>query len=146
MTQADKELPLLTTVDDATYDELTTLIGQRIVHIALWEDSLADALAQHAVAPDQQTTFDLDLYLEDGAYFELYGVACFDDPEAEAWRGLTQTGARLAALVAGRAQLSDVAVDDDDGLVLVVSAPDGRTSYLVVGAWLLTEWDELPDA
>ncbi|HAJ36350.1 MAG TPA: hypothetical protein DCL15_11725 [Chloroflexi bacterium] len=146
MTQADKELPLLTTVDDATYDELTTLIGQRIVHIALWEDSLADALAQHAVAPDQQTTFDLDLYLEDGAYFELYGVACFDDPEAEAWRGLTQTGARLAALVAGRAQLSDVAVDDDDGLVLVVSAPDGRISYLVVGAWLLTEWDELPDA
>lgn len=146
MTQTDKELPLLTTVDDETYGELATLIGQRIVHVALWEDSLADALAQQAVAPDQQTIFDLDLYLEDGVYFEMYGVACFDDPEAEAWRGLAQTGARLAALVAGRAQLSDVAVDDDDGLVLVITTPDGRNCYLVVGAWLLAEWDELPDA
>ena len=146
MTQTDKELPLLTSVDDETYDELTTLIGQRIVHVALWEDSLADALAQQAVAPDQQTTFDLDLYLEDGVYFEMYGVACFDDPEAEAWRGLAQSGARLAAFVAGRSQLSDVAVDDDDGLVLVIATPDGRNCYLVVGAWLLAEWDELPDA
>lgn len=146
MTQTDKELPLLTTVDDETYDELATLIGQRIVHVALWEDSLADALAQQTVAPDQQTTFDLDLYLEDGVYFEMYSVACFDDPEAEAWHGLAQTGARLAALVTGRAQLSDVAVDDDDGLVLAITTPDGRNCYLVVGAWLLAEWDELPDA
>lgn len=146
MTQPDKEALLLTTVDDETYDELTTLIGQRVVHVSLWEDSLADALAQQAVAPDQQTTFDLDLYLEDGVYFELYGVACFDDPETEPWRGVAQTGARLAAFVTGRAQLSDVAVDDDDGLVLVFTTPEGRQSYLAVGAWLLAEWDELPDA
>lgn len=145
MTQADKEFPLLTSVDDETYDELTTLIGERIVHVALWEDSLADALSERPASADQQTTFDLDLYLEGGVYFEMYGVACFDNPDAEAWRGLTQTGARLAAFVTGRAQLGDVAVDDDDGLVLVITAPDGRNTYLVIGAWLLAEWDELPD-
>jgi hypothetical protein len=78
MTQADKEFPLLTSVDDETYDELTTLIGERIVHVALWEDSLADALSERPASADQQTTFDLDLYLEGGVYFEMYGVACFD--------------------------------------------------------------------
>lgn len=146
MTQIDKDLPLQTSVDDETYDELAALIGERIVHVALWEDSLADALTEQKVDPARQTTFDLDLYLEDGVYFEMYGVACFDDPNAEAWRGLEQTGARLAAFVTGRAQLGDVAVDDDDGLVLVITTPEGRSSYLVVGAWLLAEWDELPDA
>jgi hypothetical protein len=146
MANIDKDLPLLTSVDDETYDELAALIGERVVHIALWEDSLADALAEQTVNPARQSTFDLDLYLEDGAYFEMYGVACFDDPDAEAWRGLGPTGARFAEFVAARAQLGDVAVDDDDGLVLVLTAPDGRNSYLVVGAWLLAEWDELPDA
>lgn len=146
MRQADQELPLLTSVDDETYNELATLIGQRIVHVALWEDSLADALAEQTVDPAAQTTFDLDLYLEDGVYFEMYGVACFDDPNADAWRGLEQTGARLTAFVTARARLGDVAVDDDDGLVLVLTTPAGRNSYLVVGAWLLAEWDELPDA
>ncbi|HHY55290.1 MAG TPA: hypothetical protein GYA08_07620 [Chloroflexi bacterium] len=146
MREADKELPLLTSVDDETYDELATLIGQRIVHVALWDDSLADALAAQTVDPAAQTTFDLDLYLEDGVYFEMYGVACFDDPDASAWRGLEQTGARLRAFVGAHAYLGDVAVDDDDGLVLVITTPAGRNSYLVVGAWLLAEWDELPDA
>lgn len=146
MTNADKEMPLLTSVDDETYDELAALIGQRVVHVALWEDSLADALAERSVDAAQQSTFDLDLYLEDGVYFEMYGVACFDDPDAEAWSGLGPTGARFAAFVAACAQLGDVAVDDDDGLVLVLTAPDGRNCYLVVGAWLLAEWDELPDA
>jgi hypothetical protein len=146
MANIDKDLPLLTSVDDETYDELAALIGERVVHIALWEDSLADALAEQTVNPARQSTFDLDLYLEDGAYFEMYGVACFDDPDAEAWRGLGPTGARFAEFVAARAQLGDVAVDDDDGLVLVITTPDGRNTYLVIGAWLLTEWDELPDA
>lgn len=146
MTKVDKDLPLLTTVDDETYDELAALIGERVVHVALWEDSLADALAEQTVDPARQSTFDLDLYLEDGVYFEMYGVACFDDPDAEAWRGQAHAGARLATLVAAHAQLGDVAVDDDDGLVLVLATPDGRSTYLVVGAWLLAEWDELPDA
>jgi len=146
MTKVDKDLPLLTTVDDETYDELAALIGERVVHVALWEDSLADALTEQTVDPARQTTFDLDLYLEDGVYFEMYGVACFDDPDAEAWRGQEHAGARLATLVAAHTQLGDVAVDDDDGLVLVLTTPDGRNTYLVVGAWLLAEWDELPDA
>lgn len=145
MSRAEKDLPLMTTVDDETYDELVTLIEQRIVHIALWEDSLADGLTDRPADPAVQDTFDIDLYLEDGVYFELYGVACFDDPDAEAWNGLATTGTRLATLVKSGARLNDIAVDEDDGLILVLEASGGKTIYLAVGAWLLAEWDELPE-
>lgn len=145
MNKAEKELPLMTTVDDETYDELTALVEQRIVHIALWEDSLADGLTDRPADPAAQDTFDIDLYLEDGVYFELYGVACFDDPDAEAWNGLATTGERLATLVKSGARLNDVAVDEDDSLILVLGASSGQTVYLAVGAWLLAEWDELPE-
>lgn len=150
MNRAEKEAPLMTAVDDETYDELMALVDQRIVHVALWEDSLADALAERlpeqTIDAAEQSTFDIDIYLEDGVYFELYGVACFDDPDAEAWQGVTKSGARLAALVKMQAQLGDIAVDEDDGLILVVTAPGGKMVYLAVAAWLLAEWDELPEA
>lgn len=145
MSRTEKDLPLMTTVDDETYDELVTLIEQRIVHIALWEDSLADGLTDRPADPAVQDTFDIDLYLEDGVYFELYGVACFDDPDAEAWNGLATTGTRLVTLVKSSARLNDIAVDEDDGLILVLEASGGKTVYLAVGAWLLAEWDELPE-
>ena len=145
MSQADKELPLMTVVDDETYDELMMLVEQRVVHVALWEDSLADGLVGGTAEATAQDTFDIDLYLEDGVYFELYSVACFDDPDAEAWQGLAASGSRLAALVKAGARLSDIAVDEEDSLILVLAAPGGRVAYLAVGAWLLAEWDELPE-
>ncbi len=145
MSQADKDLPLMTVVDDETYDELMTLVEQRIVHVALWEDSLADGLAGKPADASIQDTFDIDLYLEDGVYFELYGVVCFDDPDADAWQGVAESAARLAALVKAGARLDDIAVDEEDGLILVLTTKAGQGVYLVVGAWLLAEWDELPE-
>jgi len=139
------DLPLNTTVDDETYDDLSELAGQRVVYVALWEDSLADALAEATPDPEQQAAFDLDLYLEDGIYFELYGVTCFDDPDGEPWQGHTATQARFAALVGGQAHLAEVAVDEEDGLVLVLEGGDGAPVFLAVGAWLADEWDELPE-
>jgi len=140
-----KEFPLMATVDDETYDELMTLVGQRIVHVGLWEDSLSNALAEHAGEPAEPTTFDIDLYLEDGVYFELYGVSCFDDPDAEPWSELAAAQARLIHLVRAQARLSDIAVDEADNLILILSTPVGETVYLAVSAWLLAEWDELPE-
>ncbi len=139
------DLPLITTVDDETYDELSELAGQRVVHIALWEDSLVDALAESTTDPAQQVAFDLDLYLDDGVYFELYGVICFDDLDHEPWQGQSAAQARFAALVGGQARLAEIAVDEDDGLVLVVEDGGGAPVFLAVGAWLADEWDELPE-
>jgi len=145
MSRADKELPLMTVVDDETYDELMALVEQRVVHVALWEDSLVDGLAGKPVGATAQESFDIDLYLEDGVYFELYGVTCFDNPDADAWQGVAESGARLAALVKGGVSLGDIAVDEEDGLILVLEASGGRGAFLAVGAWLLAEWDELPE-
>jgi hypothetical protein len=139
------EVPLITAVDDEIYDELSELVGQRVVHIALWEDSLVDALADATPDPMHQSAFDIDLYLEDGVYFELYGVTCFDDPDGDPWSGHAATQARFAALVGGSATLAEVAVDEDDGLVLVLESANGGTVFLAVAAWLPDEWDELPE-
>jgi hypothetical protein len=35
--------------------------------------------------------------------------------------------------------------NEENGLVLVVGLPSGKLLYLAVAAWLLGEWDELPN-
>lgn len=142
--EEEEGLPLRTTVDDETFDELGTLTGQRIVHIDVWEDSLGSALEEEEIDPAEQVSFDVDLYLADGAYFELYSVACFDSPDGEPWTGLEPVGQRLAALGKRNAVLEEIAVDEEDQLVLVVRHGADERIYLPVAAWLLEEWDELP--
>lgn len=140
------ELPLQTTVDDELYDELNELVGQQIVYVEVWEDSLGGAMEDDEVTlakPTGESAFDIDLYLADGVYFELYSVSCFDDPDADPWRGLEVATKRLQS-VARRGVLEEVAVDEDDGLVLVLRDARRQLIYLSVGAWLLEEWDELP--
>jgi hypothetical protein len=139
------DLPLYTTVDDELYAELSQLAGQKVVLIEVWEDSLSTALEGEEIAPQEQVSFDIDLYLADGAYFELYSATCFDDPDSDPWQGLETASERLAAIARQGAVLQEVAVDEDDQLVLVLSYSSGKQLYLPVAAWLLEEWDELPN-
>jgi hypothetical protein len=141
---AKDEMPLFTTVDDETYAELNELAGQRVVQIAVWEDALDEALTATTGDPAEQQSFDLDVYLEQGAYFELYGVVCYDAPDGEPWIGYAQVDQRLKALVGRKATLRELAVDEDDNLVLILGK-DSEQVFLLVGAWLLEEWDELPE-
>jgi hypothetical protein len=141
---AKSEMPLFTTVDDETYAELNELAGQRVVHIAVWEDALDEALAEMHDAPADRQSFDLDVYLAEGVYFELYGVTCFAALDEEPWTGHAQVDARLRALVGRKATLQEVAVDEEDNLVLIVGMGNEQV-YFLVGAWLLEEWDELPE-
>ena len=58
-----------TTVDDELYEELGELVGQKVVYFELWEDSLADELeadGESSEVSEEDTSFDLDLYLDDG--------------------------------------------------------------------------------
>lgn len=137
--------PLYTTVDDELYAELSELAGQKIVYVAVWEDSLAGVLEEEEVDPEVQDSFDVDLYLADGAYFELYSVTCIDSLDGEPWVGLEATTTRLAGLPRRNASLEEVAVDEQEQLVLVLRYGDGKRVYIVVAAWLLEEWDELPE-
>lgn len=143
--KSQDDMPLYTGVDDDLYDELLQLEGQKIVHVEVWEDSLSTALEGEEVEPQEPASFDIDLYLADGAYFELYSAACFDSPDSEPWQGLEAVSERLTAAAKQGAALQEIAVDEEDQLVLVVRYGGDKQVYLPVAAWLLEEWDELPD-
>lgn len=153
--QRSDDVSLYTIVDDDLFDEIGELAGDRIVHVVMWEDSLSDALDGQETEPDEQQTFDIDLYLEGGAYFELYEVNAYADPAEDPLTGRERVSRALLSLINRGLWLDDLAVDDDDLLVLILGA--GHTPeayeveallpdlYLQVGGWLVDEWDELPD-
>jgi hypothetical protein len=130
-------MPLYTTVDDELYDELAALAGQKIVYVEVWEDSLSSALEVEAEDQADQVTFDMDIYLADGAYFELYSTACYASLDDDPWLG-------LETVQKHGVYLDEIAVDEEDQLVLVLRYGDDEHLYLPVAAWLLAEWDELP--
>ncbi len=172
MSRKNESIDLLTTVDDDLFEELTELTGQRIAHVAIWEESLVDELAastddDDGIEADEdvsqedgldfdamdgdeddgnpfQEVFDLDLYLADGVYFELYGTLCYPDLDAAPLRGSERAGKHLLALVNQGIWFDEVAVDEEDQLVLVLFQYRQPVMYLVVGGWLIEEWDELP--
>ena len=87
----------------------------------------------------------MDLYLRDGVYFELYGVVCYPHPDADPMAELAAIEQYLTGCVKAGLALHEVAVDEEDSLVLVLTQHGRPVLYLQVGAWLLDEWQELPD-
>ena len=148
--KSGSDFTFYTAVDDELYDELSELVGQKVVFVAVWEDSLADALGSATAAPDDAADdtfqFDIDLYLADGVFFELYGTQCFSDLDAAPWRGLEKCSRQLVSLLNRGLWLEEVAVTEEDDLVLVLGQAGNPLVYFNVGGWLIEEWDELPDA
>lgn len=133
-----------TRVDDEQYDELSNLVGERIVYAAVWEESVADTLSDVETTPDGLAV-DLDLYLADGVYFELYGVTSYSGPDEPPLDDAVDVEARLRRLIDNEGVLGEIAVDEEDALVLVLNMGEEPALYLQVGAWILVEWEELPD-
>ncbi len=144
-TGSDPEQTIYTVVDDDLFSDLATLAGQKIVYAAVWEDSLADLLEAQETGASEQAAVDLDLYLADGVYFELYGALCYPSLEDEPLQGVSAIDTQLSHLVASGVWLQEVAVDEEDSLVLVLGQRHEDVLYLDVGAWTLDEWDEVPD-
>ena len=136
---------LYTTVDDELYEELSELVGQKIVYVGFWDDSLADALDKTEADPVTQSAFDLDIYLEDGIYFELYSTFFYPSLDSEAFQGRDAVSKQMADLGKQGMWLEEIAVDENDELVLVVGDQAKTRLYLAVAGWLLEEWDELPE-
>jgi hypothetical protein len=132
-------------LDDEQYTELIGLEGQAVVHAAVWEDALADALADLSDAAHESAGVDIDLYLKDGVYFELYGTFCYPSLDEEPIVDHAALESHLAALIRAGLRLAEVAADEDEGLVLVLGQEQRPRLYIQVGAWLLNEWEELPD-
>lgn len=136
---------LYTVVDDEMYDELSELTGQKIVYVSFWEDSLADALTEAEPDPTGRAEFDLDVYLEDGVYFELYGASFFLDVNSEPLQGLEKVSQQVDELGKQGVWLKEIAVDESDELILVLGDQTKHQLYVAIGGWLLEEWDELPE-
>jgi hypothetical protein len=145
---SEEDGQLFTHVDDEQFDELSELNGQPVVHVSVWEEGLADAITaagREGAESSDEVAADIDLYLRDGVYFELYGTLCYTDLDASPLADLIQIEEKLQQLIKGGVVLEEVAVDEDEGLVLVLAQRHKPVLYLQVGAWLLDEWEELPD-
>lgn len=132
-------------VDDEQYDDLAELEGQQIVFAAVWEDALADALADLSGTQDEPAGADLDLYLHDGVYFELYSTFCYPNLDDAPILGQAAVEAQFKSLIREGLWLEEIAVDDDEALVLVLAQHHQPRLYIQAGAWLVDEWEELPD-
>lgn len=132
-------------VTDELYNDLVEGIeGEKVVGLALWEESLADE-EDGSVPPEERTIFDLDLYLENQLYLELYATCVFQDPESDPLHGLDQLGKIFSRLVDTGIWLDEIAVTEDDELVLILSRNRQPQLYLNVGGWALEAWETLPE-
>lgn len=148
---------LYTTVSDEQFEDLMDLSGQQIVQTILWNDSMANALddadaldsdpqpSPTQTAETDNSVFDLDVYLKDGVYFELFGVQLYPSLDSEPLSGYDTVKAFLTELIAQGLWLDDLGVDEDDGLVLILCRQREPLLYIPAGAWFIDEWDELPD-
>ena len=144
---------LYTSVDDEQYNDLSELNGQPVVHVGVWEEGLAESMAStnsgYAAADDgteEGVAADIDLYLRDGVYFELYGTLCYTDLDAAPLADLGEIEQQLQQQLKAGLKLLEIAVDEEDGLVVILGRGKNPLFYLQVGAWLLDEWEELPES
>ena len=144
--EAQDELGLHHELTDELFQELVEEVaGQRVVSVALWEESLADEAEEGPIPPEERTVFDLDLYLENHRYLELYGVQAYRSPEADPLQGLEGLGRIMADLVEKGLWLEEVATDQEERLVLVLTHRHEPQLYLNVAGWVLEEWESLPE-
>ena len=131
-------------LDDELYQALVdTVAGERVMGLALWEESISDVSGEPPSA-EARVLFDLDLYLENNLLLALYGTSVFPDPESDPLRGWQQTGKIVQALIGEGIWLDEIAATEDEELVLVLSRKHRPHLYLNVGGWTIEEWKTLP--
>lgn len=145
-------MEIITTVTDELYAELEKLTEQKVVSFSIWDESLADALAGETdeqgrlESPNVNSSHvDIDLYLKDGVYFELYSAVCFPDLRSEPLIQAEDIDEMLSTEISNGLWLDEIAVDEENQLVLVLSRNHQTVLFLVVGGWAVDGWDELPD-
>ena len=88
---------------------------------------------------------DLGSYLDGNALLELYGASvCLDDSQ-EPLVGVAELEKALVDLTDSESELTEVAQTEDGALALVFGVEDQPTLIIAVGAWSVSEWDELPE-
>lgn len=139
------EFEMNSRLTDELYEQLEEeVLGEKVAGLALWEESLADD-EEDVPDADERQVFDLDLYLENHIYFELYGVIFYTTADGDPLQGLDRIGTMVAELTEKGIWLDEIAATEEDELVLILSQDHEPKLYLSVGGWTLNEWDTLPD-
>jgi hypothetical protein len=149
-TESSNDLPeeqvLQTQLTDETYEELATLEGCTVLGVSFWDSSLVDELEEEIPTDEERAIIDLDLYLDDQTLLELYGAQLFPREQSEPLVGLQALEQALVELVDGEGELSEVAQTEEGTLALVFADADGKIGPIItVGAWAVSEWEELPE-
>ena len=144
---ADEEFEeevLQTELTQEAFEELAALEGAVVIGVSFWESSLADDLEE---PPDEESRMlvDLDLYLEDNTLLELYGCLLYSSLEGLPLAGAQTQEDALIKLVDSESELAEVAESEEGELVLIFASGAQPSLILVVGAWMVSEWEELPE-
>jgi hypothetical protein len=114
--------------------------------VAFWDSSLVDDLEDEMVGDQDRDVIDLDLYLADNVLLELIGAALYRLPELSLVMGVLALEEILVELVDRDGVLVEVAESEDGAPALVFGTDAGPFLAIVVGGWLISKWDELPEA
>lgn len=136
---------LHTDLTDEAYEELAVSEGAVVVGLAFWDSSLADEVADETPTDEERVVIDLDLYLDDNTLLELYGASLFAADSQEPLVGVKAIEEALVDLADSESELSEVAQTEDGALALVFAAAEQPKLIIAVGAWAVSEWDELPE-
>ena len=136
---------LHTELTDDAYEELAVSEGAVVVGLAFWETSLADEIEEEPPSSEERVMIDLDLYLDDNTLLELYAVSLFQAESQEPVVGLEAIETALVDLADSESELSEVAQTEDGALALVFATAEQTRLIIAVGAWSVSEWEELPE-
>ena len=113
--------------------------------MVLVTESLVYADEEYIETPDEERFyFDCELYFADHQLLELYGASLYEDVDSDPVTGMERIEDRLTELFEDGGTLTEVARDDEDGLVLILASSDDSVLVAVSG-WYLDRWEELPD-
>lgn len=143
--EASEMMDLHTEVTEQELKVLQALEGKQLASLTLWAESLAYAEETEDETPEEDRYFfDCDLYFANHQLLELYGASLYVDPDQDPIQGMDLITEMLADITEDGGTLSEVARDEEDGLVLVLASNDSSLVVAVSG-WVLDTWDELPE-
>ncbi len=146
----DEEFFVETDLDDNALAWLDTLVGKRVVSLALWVDPIVEAIAaqlEEDLGDLGEGVVDVELYFEDNLVLELYSVLVYPDETAPPLTDKNRIARLLERYVERGIHLAEVAEEEETGApIFIFEQPDTRETFLLVAdGWIVDEWDQLPE-
>ena len=136
---------LHTELTDEAYEELAVSEGAVVVGLSFWESSVADELEEDPPVPEHNMAETAFLGVEPNTLFELFGASLFPADQNTPLVGVEAIEKALVDMADSESELSEVAQTEDGALALVFAAGEDLKLIITVGAWSVSEWDELPE-